>query len=903
MAIRGPGGAVVVGRRRDGWMYLTLTVTGLAGAVWVSWRFGLPVAGTVTASLPSVGGMYLSWAAFRNSSPTLHPAGIRDLAAAADRLAIEVRGQWMAELTARRVTVPYALAVSWRAAPPAVSGPWQLLGRTARGWPGGPPGSPEDWPREPTGLAGRDGEITDVFLRRVPTRRLVVLGEPGSGKTVLLIRLLLGLLETREPGGPVPVLVPLASWDPARSPFDAWLVRQLAGDYPMLGAGEGASEGQDAGARALIEAGMIVPLLDGFDEMPPQTWALGLDELNATLPPGQAVVLASRRDAYVATARPVDRLPVRLAAAPAVELCPLDQRTIGEYLVQGADCSDGAVEARWRPVLEQLDCPARSPLAASLSTPLMLSLASAVYNARPGEALTALPEPAELCDRARLPRRQDVERHLLAAAVPAAYRPRPRRPCQWDNNTATRTFRFLAAHLRHLDGGSTDLAWWRLRSTLPPRLVSHSTGVALGLVSWAAALLAAYVRTSLTGDTHLWWVTGAPAALIAGMAAGLACDIGAAMTAGVTTTTASAVAFWLVDPTAAGPRFPSDYVPLGGLALGFAGGLVGSVVGAHRDRPYPSRPPAPSWTWDRGMCLRGLAAGLALWFPFSWLGAVTAWCVALVNATVYATAGGLLGSAARRPDTHRPAPATRLRWSFDPRTIAIGLTAGPAFGLALLLMDYPAALLAGDRQTLVDGPIRYVLHCALDGLGLGLAAAVRARPADAAGAAAPGLLLRQDRTAFRHLAMLTALFAGLALAAPSALTFLVTGDPLAGFPVEPDSTHPLAPLPQAARSATYCLALATGGLAVGLAAAMGRTACWPYALTRGYLAVRHRIPFRLTEFLTDAHEHRAVLRRVGAVYQFRHLELQHHLAPPGDSARDAQPTRCPGTTRSGILQG
>jgi hypothetical protein len=31
-------------------------------------------------------------------------------------------------------------------------------------------------------------------------------------------------------------------------------------------------------------------------------------------------------------------------------------------------------------------------------------------------------------------------------------------------------------------------------------------------------------------------------------------------------------------------------------------------------------------------------------------------------------------------------------------------------------------------------------------------------------------------------------------------------------------------------------------------------------------------------FLDDAHVHRGVLRQVGTIYQFRHLDLQRHLA-------------------------
>jgi hypothetical protein len=41
--------------------------------------------------------------------------------------------------------------------------------------------------------------------------------------------------------------------------------------------------------------------------------------------------------------------------------------------------------------------------------------------------------------------------------------------------------------------------------------------------------------------------------------------------------------------------------------------------------------------------------------------------------------------------------------------------------------------------------------------------------------------------------------------------------------------------------------------------------------------VRGFLPWRLVSFLQDAHR-RGVLRQAGAVYQFRHIELQHRLA-------------------------
>jgi predicted NACHT family NTPase len=53
-----------------------------------------------------------------------------------------------------------------------------------------------------------------VFTQRDSPRRLVVLGEPGAGKSMLLLRLTLDMLARRHVDDPVPVLLPIARWDP-----------------------------------------------------------------------------------------------------------------------------------------------------------------------------------------------------------------------------------------------------------------------------------------------------------------------------------------------------------------------------------------------------------------------------------------------------------------------------------------------------------------------------------------------------------------------------------------------------------------------------------------------------------------------------------------------------------------
>ncbi|AZM48756.1 hypothetical protein DMB38_25920 [Streptomyces sp. WAC 06738] len=68
------------------------------------------------------------------------------------------------------------------------------------------------------------------------------------------------------------------------------------------------------------------------------------------------------------------------------------------------------------------------------------------------------------------------------------------------------------------------------------------------------------------------------------------------------------------------------------------------------------------------------------------------------------------------------------------------------------------------------------------------------------------------------------------------------------------------------------------GLANGFVFWLPRTA-WPrFVVAVAYLSMRRKVPQDLMAFLKDAHEHRGVLRQVGPVYQFRHIDLQRHLA-------------------------
>jgi hypothetical protein len=134
--------------------------------------------------------------------PSPPTAGEAPVDRAARHLADAVGVQWLREEERRRVHDPSPLPVSWRLAPDTLMDHWAVIRDVRRGRDPGP-----------LPLDGRLNDIADIY-RRVPSKRLVVLGRGGSGKTVLTIRFVLDMLATRHHTDPVPVVFRLSAWDP-----------------------------------------------------------------------------------------------------------------------------------------------------------------------------------------------------------------------------------------------------------------------------------------------------------------------------------------------------------------------------------------------------------------------------------------------------------------------------------------------------------------------------------------------------------------------------------------------------------------------------------------------------------------------------------------------------------------
>ncbi|WP_026257635.1 helix-turn-helix domain-containing protein [Actinopolymorpha alba] len=413
------------------------------------------------------------------------------LAEAADALAYAVHTRWQREEERRQIHDPVPLPVRWCSAPASLRDSWANV-RMAK---------PGETVRR-VDLDGQLDQIVEVY-QRIPSRRLVVLGRAGSGKTILTMRFVLDLLAARDPASPVPVIFSLGSWNPARTGLRDWLAEQLVRDHPGLAA---PGPGGATLAAALVDAHRVLPVLDGFDEIADGLHRAALAALNATTLP---LLLTSRGDEYRAAVEATDVL----TAAGAVELADVTAADLAQYLPRTTQKTGHAGNV-WQAVLDKVRADPGGALASVLTTPLMVALARRIYSDTPDH------DPAELLDVDRFGERTAIELHLLGSFVPAVYQGR-RGIRSYDLDHVRRWLGFLAHHLDRL--GTHDLAWWQLGSRIPGWLRMLVSGLVLGIAAgFAAAFIIGLIHTAGLGTAGAGFGNGLSAGLAAGPLEGLA---------------------------------------------------------------------------------------------------------------------------------------------------------------------------------------------------------------------------------------------------------------------------------------------------------------------------------------------------------------------------------------------
>lgn len=185
--------------------------------------------------------------------------------------------------------------------------------------------------------------------------RVLLLGEPGAGKTTTLMAFARNAVSRRlqDPNLPLPIVVPVVTWDARHQPP---LITWLAEQFPTL---------KRSDLQNLLDSGNTLLLLDGLDELggvrEDQNTVKRYDprvRFIQQLPENNQIVVSCRAHDYAAMAQ-------KISLAGAVSLQPLNNQQMRAYLRDVPDL--------WDLLSADVD------LLEAARTPLLLSLFAFTY--------------------------------------------------------------------------------------------------------------------------------------------------------------------------------------------------------------------------------------------------------------------------------------------------------------------------------------------------------------------------------------------------------------------------------------------------------------------------------------------------------------------------------------------
>jgi DNA polymerase III delta prime subunit len=270
----------------------------------------------------------------------------------------KVRDFWVVSVLEGSLYREALIRLSMTPDPGAVGNPWDSILRR--------PGSRDEPLPSDKGIVGVFDDLGGELL---------ILGQPGSGKTTTLLELARDLIARAEEdeAHSIPVVFNLSSWAEKRKSIAEWLVDELNTKYQVP---------RKVG-EAWVEADELLLLLDGLDEVEEEHRNACVEAINAFR--GEhglmRLIVCSRTAEYEA-------LAARLNLQGAVVLQPLSHEQVIDYLARFGDELSAIRDTL------QTD----ETLWELLDTPLMLSIVTLAYRGAPRESL---PPPGAIEERRR----------------------------------------------------------------------------------------------------------------------------------------------------------------------------------------------------------------------------------------------------------------------------------------------------------------------------------------------------------------------------------------------------------------------------------------------------------------------------------------------------------------------
>jgi hypothetical protein len=570
----------------------------------------------------------------------------------------------------------------------------------------------------------QDRNITTIFDA---TGLLLILGEPGSGKTTTLLELaaiLLGRVKT-DAKERVPIVLNLSSWEKKR-PLTEWIADELSEKYRV----------PRKIAQSWLQNDYLLPMLDGLDELSTAVQPDCVAAINAFIEKSNpsGLVVCCRLNEY-------RWLPERLQLNGAICIEPLSKDDVDRYLTSSGSKLAALREAvNTDPVLQEL-----------AQTPVMLSVMSLAAQGDGADELTG--QKGNSPDERR--------KQVFQLYVEQMFKHKGTPSSKFSKEKTTGWLSWLALKMKEhsqsvflVEGLQPSWLDSKAKHTTYRIVVALSLGLIFGLTGGLIfGLNLALSDERLLGGLVFGLNQGSALGLPSGV---IGCLIGGlifGLTGGLTVLVAVGLGCWWKSPLKNGVMSGSIFGLIGGmigalsgrigwaltwgLVYGLIGGLISGLGAGSLNQITSVENMRWDWNqfWKRAIfssilgLIFGLTFRLIFGFGLNGLFPAMSWIspliVGLIDAFIFGLVGGLVGGFTSTVDKGKASPNQGTKLSlvngfaaflitWPTVWLAAGLIFGLFFGLPSGLIDgLLTGLIAGLFAGFVGGGSAATKHYAL----------------------------------------------------------------------------------------------------------------------------------------------------------------------------------------------